>query len=206
MSGKGVSTVFVVDDDDQVRQSLQLLLTTVGFRVQGFASAEEFLDSYQEQQSGCLILDLRMPGMGGLSLLEQLSKENTLLPVIILTGHGEVGSAVRALKAKAFDFLEKPCHEQTLIDSVNEALEHNARHREEAREQSVILARLSLLTAREREVMKKLLKCKSNKDIANALGISERTVETHRARIMRKMRAQSLPELIRMILQQSGRH
>lgn len=192
-------TVFVVDDDEAVRGGLQQLLQAIGLNVQTYASADEFLASYRPGQPGCLVLDIRMPGMGGLDLQEQLARQGIQLPIIFLTGHGDVPAAVRALKAGAMDFLEKPFNSQVLLDLVQQAIRRDADARTRSAEESQITRRLRTLTAREREVLDRMTGGKANKVIAMELGISERTVEFHRGKIMKKMQARSLAELINMV-------
>jgi FixJ family two-component response regulator len=199
------ATVFVVDDDDQLRESLQLLLTTVGLRVEAFASAEAFLDRYRGDRSGCLILDVQMPGMDGLALLERLAAQKSPLAVIMLTAYADVHTVVHALKASAFEFLEKPCPARRLIDCVHQALEHTARHWQQVQARSAVAARLAQLTAREHQVLSALMKCESNQNVGRALSISARTVEAHRIQILRKMEVRSLAELIGLVLQQGER-
>lgn len=193
------STVFVVDDDEAVRGGLQQLLQTIGLNVQTYASADEFLASYRLGQSGCLVLDIRMPGMGGLDLQEQLARRGIQLPIIFLTGHADVPAAVRALKAGAMDFLEKPFNSQVLLDLVQQAIRRDADARTRVAEELEVTRRLTALTAREREVLDMMIGGKANKVIAMELGISERTVEFHRGKIMKKMQARSLAELINMV-------
>jgi two-component system response regulator FixJ len=192
-------TVFVVDDDEAVRGGLQQLLQTIGLNVRTYASADEFLASYRPGQPGCLVLDIRMPGMGGLDLQGQLAKQGIQLPIIFLTGHGDVPAAVRALKAGAMDFLEKPFNSQVLLDLIQQAIRRDADARTRVAEESKVTRRLTTLTAREREVLDMMTGGKANKVIAMELGISERTVEFHRGKIMKKMQARSLAELINMV-------
>lgn len=199
------ATVFVVDDDDELRESLQWLLATVGLRVEAFASAEAFLDRYRNDQPGCLILDVQMPGMDGLCLLERLTAQKSPLAVIMLTAHADIPTVVRASKACAFEFLEKPCPGQRLIDRVHQALEHNARDWDARQAHSAVAARLARLTAREQQVLNRLMACESNKAIGQALGISARTAEAHRIQILRKMEVSSLAQLIALVLQQGER-
>lgn len=193
-------TVFVVDDDQAVRDSLALLVQSVGLEVETFASARDFLDAYRPDRRGCLITDIRMPGMSGLELQEQLSADGYHIPVIVLTGFGDVPAAVRALKGGAVDFVEKPFNPQALLDLVQQAIVRDAEIREQAAHQARLTERMALLTPREQEVMELVVAGKANKVIAIDLSISERTVELHRARIMKKMRARSLAELMRMVL------
>jgi two-component system response regulator FixJ len=192
------ATVFVVDDDQAVRDSLQQLLQAVGLRVQTYASARDFLSAYQPDTPGCLVLDIRMPGMGGLDLQAQLVQQGVQLPIIFLTGHGDVPAAVRALKAGAMDFLQKPVNSQSLLDLVQQAIRRDGEARAQSAEKSEIVRRLATLTPREREVLDKMVVGKANKVIAVELAISERTVEFHRGKIMKKMCARSLAELVNM--------
>ena len=195
--------VFVVDDDQAVRESLALLVQSVGIEAETFASAREFLDTYRPDQRGCLITDIRMPGMSGLELQEQLSSDGVHIPVIVLTGHGDVPAAVRALKGGAVDFVEKPFNPQALLDLVQQAIAKDAEIRELADQEAAVAERMSLLTPREHEVMTLVVVGKANKVIAIELSISERTVELHRGRIMKKMQARSLAELMRAVLPQN---
>ena len=188
--------VFIVDDDSGVRTALQVLMESVGQETLVYESAQAFLDDYTSGKPGCLILDVRMPGMSGLTLQEQLSSRGIFLPVIMLTGHGDVVTAVQAMKAGAWDYIEKPFNNQMLLDCVQRAIKHDlGSHRQRLRREQLLL-RYDQLTAREREVMALLVKENSNKLIARQLGIALRTVEFHRARVMRKMQADSLFELI----------
>jgi len=193
-------TVFVVDDDPGIRRSLELLLGSVGLDVVCFASTTEFLDAYDPDAPGCLLLDIRLPTISGLALQEQLRAMHSLIPVIFITAHGDVPLAVRAMHAGAFDFLEKPFNDQELIDRTQAALEHDAKNRQQLGRHEEILVRLGRLTAREREVMEHVVNGQANKVIAHELGISERTVEIHRSRVMEKMHASSLAQLVRMWL------
>lgn len=193
-------TVFVVDDDDAVRSSLRLLLRSVGLSATALSSAQEFLDSYDPQQPGCLVLDVRMPGMSGLELQQQLNLRGAIIPVIFITGHGDVPMAVEAMQHGAFDFLQKPFRDQDLIDRVQRALEKDAANREELRRLDVIRRRLQSLTPRERQVLQLVTSGKPNKVMAAELGVSQRTVEVHRARVMEKMQAGSLAQLVRMVM------
>lgn len=196
----GRPTVFVVDDDEAVRRSLSLLLRSVGLHPECFASAVQFLDSYDAARRGCLLLDVRMPGMSGLELQEQLAERGSTLPIIFLTGHADVPLAVRAMQAGAFDFLEKPFHDQELLDRTHSALEHEAHNRREVGRRHLVVERLASLTPREEEVLRLVVDGLPNKIVADRLSISERTVEIHRARVMDKMQADSLAHLVRMWL------
>jgi two-component system, LuxR family, response regulator FixJ len=193
-------SVFVVDDDRAVRESLALLMHSAGLAVETFSSAQAFLDSYRPECRGCLITDIRMPGMSGLELQERLSADRYHIPVIVLTGFGDVPTAVRALKGGAIDFVEKPINPQALLDLVQHALARDRALREQAAREAEVKTRLARLTPREREVMALVVEGKASKVIAMDLAISERTVELHRGRIMKKMRARSLAELMRTVL------
>jgi two-component system response regulator FixJ len=197
-------TVFVVDDDQAVRDSLALLVQSVGLEVETFTGAQDFLDAYRPERPGCLITDIRMPGMSGLDLQERLSAHGHHIPVIVLTGFGDVPAAVRALKGGAIDFVEKPFNPQALLDLVQQALVRDMELREQAAREADLAERMALLTPREHEVMALVVAGKANKVVAMDLSISERTVELHRGRIMKKMRARSLAELMRMVLPPNG--
>jgi two-component system, LuxR family, response regulator FixJ len=194
------STVFVVDDDEAVRNSLRFLLKSVGLATQTLASAREFLESYKPQQPGCLVLDVRMPGMSGLELQQQLNLRGAVIPVIFITGHGDVPMAVEAMQQGAFDFLQKPFRDQDLIDRIQRALERDSRSRTTLAQHTKIRERLDSLTEREREVLTLITRGMPNKVMAAELGVSQRTVEIHRARIMEKSGAASLAQLVRMVL------
>lgn len=194
------AAIFVVDDDEGVRNSLKFLLKSVGLATHAFASADEFLAAYRPDQPGCLVLDVRMPGMSGLELQQQLNVRGAVVPVIFITGHGDVPMAVEAMQQGAFDFLQKPFRDQELIDRIQRALESDTRNREALAEHDKIRARLDLLTEREREVLGLLTSGKQNKTMAAELGLSQRTVEIHRARIMEKTGAGSLAQLVRMVM------
>lgn len=191
-------TVFVVDDDEAVRGGLRRLMESVSLRVETYESAQAFLDNYHPERHGCLVLDVRMPGMGGLDLQAQLGKQGIRLPIIILTGHADVPIAVSALKAGAIDLIEKPFNGQILLDRIQHAIQRDAEARRQLAEQSQVSRRLARLTPRERQVMEMMVAGKASKVIAVDLEISERTVEFHRANIMKKMQARTLAELIQM--------
>ena len=193
-------TVFVVDDDRAMRESLTWLLDSVGLRVRSYANARDFLAEYDPAQPGCLVLDVRMPGMSGLDLQAELASRGAELPTIVITGHAEVSMAVRAVKAGAIDFIEKPFSDQLLLDRVRQALEIDLEAREVRRRREDARRRLATLTAREREVLDLVVAGKANKEIASALGLSTKTVEVHRAHVMSKMCVDSLAELIRITL------
>ncbi|HEX2790202.1 MAG TPA: response regulator [Steroidobacteraceae bacterium] len=194
-------TVFVVDDDDAVRDSLKLLLKSIGLAVMAYPSAPEFLAAYRTEQAGCLILDIRMPGMSGLELQQQLNVRGAVIPVVFISGHGDIPMAVEAMQHGAFDFLQKPFRDQDLIDRVQKAMERDAASRDQLRQLGRIQERLDSLTARERQVLGLMVLGKQNKVMAGELGVSQRTVEIHRARVMEKTEARSLAQLVRMTLQ-----
>ncbi len=194
------STIFIVDDDLEVRQAVALLMESVGLPVETYGSADEFLEAFDPERPGCLILDVRMPGMSGLELQARLAAETIHPPVIIITGHGDVPMAVRAVQAGAVNFIEKPFNDQALLDSVHRALELDARQRGHARELAEIRRRLDSLTPRERQVMNLVVSGLRNKMIAAELNVSQSTVEAHRARVMEKMGARTLSDLMRMVL------
>lgn len=192
--------VFVVDDDAAVRKSLDMLLRAVGLEVKTFASAQEFLAALDPAQPGCLILDVRMPGMSGLEVQRVLVERGAHLPVIIVTGHGDVAIAVRALKAGAAEFLEKPFSKELLVEHIREALARDAQRRAERTRRTDIEARLATLTQRERQVMEQVVAGRVSKEIAAALGLSKKTIDVHRGRAMHKMQTESVAELVEMVL------
>lgn len=192
--------VYIVDDDDAVRNSLRLLLKSVGLAAVALPTAHEFLSSYDPQQPGCLILDVRMPGMSGLELQQQLNLRGAVIPVIFITGHGDIPMAVEAMQHGAFDFLQKPFRDQDLIDRIQRALAKDRTNRAELTERSKVRERFESLTPREREVLALVTSGKPNKVMAAELGVSQRTVEIHRARVMEKMNASSLAQLVRMMM------
>ncbi len=193
-------TVFIVDDDRNILRAMQLLLKSVGLRCEVFASGGTFLEAYDAERSGCLVLDIRMPGLSGLELQERLVGAGSTLPVIFITGHGDVPMAVEAMQKGAFDFVQKPFSEDDLLGRIQAALAADRRVRDERARRAEVAARLGRLTAREREVMELVITGKPNKVIAWELGVSQRTVEIHRARVMDKMQARSLADLVRMNL------
>jgi two-component system, LuxR family, response regulator FixJ len=199
-------TVFVVDDDDAVRDSLKFLLKSIGLPVMVYPLAQNFLAAYRTDQAGCLILDIRMPGMSGLELQQQLNVRGAVIPVVFISGHGDIPMAVEAMQHGAFDFLQKPFRDQDLIDRVQKAMERDAASRGQLRQLGRIQERLGCLTAREREVLGLMVLGKQNKVMAGELGVSQRTVEIHRARVMEKMEARSLAQLVRMMLELEHRH
>ena len=197
-------TVFVVDDDAAIRKSLRFLIESVGLHVETFATAEQFLERYDRRRAGCLLLDVRMPGMSGLHLQDELVVRKVRLPIIIITAYAEVSTAVGALRKGAVDFIEKPFSDQVLLDRVLHAIEIDRRARQAEAEQAVTAERLAQLTVREREVMDGVIVGKANKVIATELGISEKTVESHRARVMKKLGVETLADLIRLALGAGG--
>lgn len=197
--GMNEEYVFVVDDDADIRDFMRLLLEVVGFKVRNYTSARQFLDDDLPKQ-GCLVADIRMPDMSGLELQEEVAKRHLDLPVIIMTGHGDVPLAVRAMKAGAVDFLEKPFDDEKMLSSVRRALEIGSRARGRNAEAIAAKTLLASLTPRERGVLDKLVQGRSNKVVAYELGISPRTVEIYRAHIMGKMEASSLSDLVRVVL------
>ena len=197
---KPVPTIFVVDDDEGVRNSIRFLLKSVGLATRTLSSASEFLENYKPRQPGCLVLDVRMPGMSGLELQQQLNLRGAIIPVIFITGHGDVPMAVEAMQAGAFDFLQKPFRDQDLIDRIQRALEKDRANRAVLDERAAIRQRLESLTPREREVLDMVASGKPNKIMASDLGVSQRTIEIHRARVMEKMAATSLAQLVRMVM------
>ncbi len=190
--------VWIVDDDQQVRQSLAWLLGSVGIDAQGYADAQRFLEAYSPKTPGCLLLDVRMPGMGGLALQKHLKTLDPCLPVILLTGHGDVAMAVSAMKAGAFDFFEKPFNDQQLIDCIQRALNENQHAILQASQYNELVERYACLTPREQEVLSLLLKGEPAKVIADRLFISPKTVDVHRSKVMSKMQADSLADLVRL--------
>lgn len=195
-----VSLVHVIDDDASVRDSLSLLLQSAGFTVRTYDSATAFLGAASDRIAGCVLTDVQMPELNGLELQRRIGERGLRLPVIVMTGHGDVPIAVEALKAGALDFLEKPFEEEHLLQAVTEAIAASRREHEEAAAVADIAARIATLTPREREVLDRLVAGQPNKTIAYDLGSSPRTVEVHRARVMEKMAARSLPELVRMTI------
>lgn len=191
-------TVFLVDDDPTVRDALGLFLESSELSVKTYPSAQAFLDDYRPACPGCLVLDIRMPGMSGMELQQCLLNSNIAIPIIFLTGHGDIPMSVKALKAGAIDFLEKPFNADVLLARIREALENDAQTRELNAYKARILACYEQLTRREREVMNFVIAGSSNKEIAKALDISHRTIDVHRSRIMAKMEANSLPDLVNM--------
>ena len=193
-------TVFIVDDDAAVRDALGLSLGVRGYRTAIFADAESFLQAYRTDWRGCILIDIRMPGMDGLALQKRLLELGCTLPVIVMTGHGDVGSAREAFKSRALDFLEKPLDQSKLIAAIDEALLRNETFQQEAETEHAFAALLATLTPREREVMEMIVAGRHNRDIADEMGISARTVEVHKARVMQKLKVDSIAQLVRLSL------
>ncbi len=204
MSKEKPPIVFIVDDDTGVRSSLRVLLKSVGIASTPLASAQEFLETYDPAQPGCLLLDIRMPGMSGIELQQELNRVGAIVPVIFITGHGDIPMAVEAMQQGAFDFLQKPFRDQDLLDRVQRALEKDKSNRALLREKNRIQERRDSLTPREREILELMTRGKPNKVMAADLGVSQRTVEIHRARVMEKMGASSLAQLVRMVMDLDG--
>jgi two-component system, LuxR family, response regulator FixJ len=197
--------VYVVDDDDSMRAALGVLVRTVGYDLLAFARASEFLEKYELNQPGCLVLDVRMPQMSGLEVQQQLNRRGAMIPVILMTAHGDVPMAVQAMKDGAFDFLEKPVRNQAFLDCINAALRLDAENRQTLEQQADLKRRSESLTPREREVMELVADGHANKVIAMDKGLSERTVEIHRAHAMEKMGARSVAHLVRIHLTLTGK-
>lgn len=193
--------IFVVDDDAAMRRSMEYLFDSAGWQVVSFDSAAAFLDSYDGRLPGCLVLDVRMPLMSGLELQQHLRERGVGLPIVFLTGHGDIGMAVQAMKNGACDFLEKPCKDQALLDTVGRAVKRSIDSCQKNAQSQALLNTLAMLTAREREVMQLVATGKSNKLIARELAISEKTVQVHRYRAMEKMGVHSATEVARMMMQ-----
>jgi FixJ family two-component response regulator len=192
------AVVFVVDDDPSMRRSLETLLRSVGLDVRLFSSAHEFMQAERPDVPGCLVLDVRLPGMSGLAFQEELAKTGVALPVIFISGHGDVPMTVRAMKAGAVEFLTKPFDDQVLLDAIHAAIERDRARRRDAASLAALMARYRQLTERERQVMKLVVVGRVNKQIAAELGLSVVTVKVHRGQVMRKMLAKSVAELVRM--------
>jgi FixJ family two-component response regulator len=193
-------TVVIIDDDEALRDSLRWLLESVHLRAEFFANPQDFLRTFDPNRPGCLVLDVRMPGMSGLELLDRLSAAKVQVPVIMLTAHADVPMAVRAMKSGAIDFLTKPYSGQELLDRIHHALAIDQRRREELAHQKVLAARFQSLTPREHSVMELVVLGHSNKEIATQLGVSIKTVEAHRNKVMEKTQADSLADLVRLAM------
>lgn len=192
--------VYVVEDDEAVRDSLQLLLKTEGYKVASFPEATSFLEAWSPDMNGCIVLDIRMPGMSGMELQKELVSRGSELPIIFVTGHGDVPLAVEAMQLGAVDFVQKPYRDQELLEKIRKAMELDAQRQELRVEKQEIQRRMDTLTPREREIMEMMIDGNANKVIAIDLNISQRTVEIHRSRVMQKMGTHSLAQLVRMVM------
>ena len=193
-------TVYVVEDDEAVRDSLELLLKSDGKPVKTYESATAFLKDYSDKMAGCIVLDIRMPGMDGMELQKKLNEKHSILPIIFVTGHGDVPMAVDAMKEGAVDFIQKPYREEALLEKIEAALKQDLEQRKSLDEKQEIIRRIKSLTPREHEIMDRMIAGQANKVIAIELEISKRTVEIHRSRVMHKMGTHSLAHLVRMVL------
>jgi len=199
------TTIFVVDDDDGMRRALGTLLSTVGYKTALFALPSQFLARFKADEPGCLILDIRMPEMSGLEVQQQLNRAGAMLPVIFITGHGDVPMAVQAMKEGAFQFIQKPFRDQELLDHINHALQFDRDNRKDLAARAEVQRRVETLTPREKQVMDLVVEGQANKVMAIDLGLSERTVEIHRAKVMEKMGARSVAHLVKMNLTLTGK-
>jgi len=196
--------IYIVDDDEAMRRALSLLMTTVGYEAVAFARPRDFLEKHDREAPGCVVLDVRMPEVSGLEVQQHLNQSGSMLPVILVTGHGDVPMAVQAMKDGAFDFLQKPFRDQDLLDRINAALEQDELNRRTLEQREDLRRRAESLTPREREVMSLVVDGRANKVIAIDLGLSERTIEIHRAKVMEKMGARSIAHLVKMSLTLEG--
>ncbi len=194
------ATIFVVDDDEAIRDSLAVLLKTVDLNATTFSSGDEFLEAYDPGWEGCILLDIRMPGTSGMEVQKRLAESGCSIPVIFITGHGDIPMAVEAMHGGAFDFIQKPFRDQDLLDRIDQALTTSNEQEQQAARKKTVQNQLQTLTPREQEVMQLVVHGSANKVIAMDLGVSQRTVEIHRARVMEKMQARSLAQLVRMAL------
>ncbi|HUT12573.1 MAG TPA: response regulator [Thermoguttaceae bacterium] len=193
-------TVFIIDDDQAVRHAVRVLVESMRLRTEAYGSAEEFLADYDSDKPGCILLDVRMPGISGLEIFQRLSREELHPPVIFLSAHGDVPMVVEVMRAGALNFLEKPCRDQQLWEALREALQRDAENRRRLAQRRKIRRRIDRLNSGEREVMTRLVAGESNKTMAASLGLSVRTIEVRRAKVMQKMKAGSLAELVRLTL------
>jgi RNA polymerase sigma factor (sigma-70 family) len=194
------TTIFVVDDDEAIRDSLAVLLKTVDLNATTFSSGDEFIEAYDPGWEGCILLDIRMPGTSGMEVQKRLAESGCSIPIIFITGHGDIPMAVEAMHGGAFDFIQKPFRDQDLLDRIDQALTTSNEQEQQAARKKTVQNQLQTLTPREQEVMQLVVHGSANKVIAMDLGVSQRTVEIHRARVMEKMQARSLAELVRMAL------
>ncbi len=192
-------TVYVVDDNQAVRDSLTDLLDSVGLSAKSYVTAHDFLADYTTEHCGCLVLDIRMPGMSGLELQEELNRRDAVLPIIFITAHGDIPMAVQAMRQGAMNFIQKPFRDQELLDCINQVLKTYDKKHESQREYKTVREHVLSLTPREHEVMKMIVDGKANKVIAIDLGLSQRTIEVHRANVMEKLQARSLADLVRIV-------
>lgn len=193
--------VYVVDDDPAIRDSMAWWIESHGFQVQAFESAQNYLDHFQPDMTGCLVLDVRMPGMDGLQLQTQLHERGCTLPMIFITGHAEVPIAIAAIRCGGFDFLEKPFDDQVLLQRIKQALALEQQSRHEPDHQQDIMNRIARLTAQEKRIMQRICEGMSNRQIAGELGLSHKTIEVYRTRVMQKMEVTSLPMLVRLLVE-----
>ncbi len=191
--------VYLVDDDDAVRDSLGMLFKSIGLKHEAYGSALDFLQRYDRSRHSCLVADIRMPGLSGLELQQRLNEQGAEIPIVFITGHGDVPMAVTAMKSGAVDFVQKPFRDQDLIDRINKALELDRERRKGRAEEDEIRGRIALLTPREKEVMQRVVQGHANKVIALDLGVSQRTVELHRARVMKKLKMRSVAEVVHAV-------
>ena len=201
---KDSAVIYVLDDDEGMRRAVSTLLSTIGHRVLPFGKPSEFLAKHDPTQHGCVVLDIRMPEMSGLEVQQHLNKQGSMLPVIFITGHGDVPMAVQAMKEGAFDFIQKPFRDQELIDRINHALQQDAELRKQVMQRADMKQRFDSLTQREHQVLEMVVDGRANKVIAIDLSLSERTVEIHRANVMEKMGARSVAHLVKMHLMLAG--
>jgi len=193
--------VYIIDDDDAVRDSIGMFFESEGIKFEAFASANAFLRAYDGSQKGCLVVDIRMPGISGLELQDNLNRQNSILPIIFITGHGDLPMAVEAMREGAIDFIRKPIDEENLLHRIQQAFESESGVRKLFQHRKEILLRVELLTDRERQIFELVTRGETNKVIAIELGISERTVEVHRSNVMKKMDAKTMAQLVRMQIQ-----
>lgn len=194
------TTIFIVDDDEAIRDSLDMLLKTVDLNTMTFGSGDEFLEAYDPGWEGCILLDIRMPGTSGMEVQKRLAESGCSIPIIFITGHGDIPMAVDAMHIGAFDFIQKPFRDQDLLDRIDQALTTSDEQEQQSARKKTVQNQFQTLTPREQEVMQFVVHGSANKVIAMDLGVSQRTVEIHRARVMEKMQARSLAELVRMAL------